>query len=160
MFDVTGIGANRQPNKHQLGVMLSSQTGCITQKAEAAGAAEGGGQQQAGAVVQCAVLGTWTCSLYYISLTMRSERLVFALKRQLVPSEATVGSHQFGPPWAGQAAGGTLPQAYTKSMPMDEGVVYLGEVRRLGVLLQVTVFSVLSGYCCHLGCCLQPASGV
>jgi hypothetical protein len=83
---------------------------------------------------------------------MRAERLVFALKRQLVPSEATVGSHQFGlPSWAGQSAGGTLPQAYTQPMPMDEGIVYLGEVRRLGVLLQVAVFSVLSGYCCHLG---------
>lgn len=76
---------------------------------------------------------------------MRSERLIFALKRQLVPSEATVV-----PSWTGQSAGGTLPQAYIKFVSMDEGVVYLGEVRQLGVLLQVAVFSVLSGYCCHL----------
>jgi len=52
---------------------------------------------------------------------MRSERLVFTLKRQLVPGEQqanVAGQQPWSPPWPSQAA----------TVPMDNNIVYLGEV--------------------------------
>lgn len=63
----------------------------------------------------------------------RQERLVFTLQRQLVPPE-TVG-HQFGiQTWGLPAAGAFGPQSLGKTVPMDNSMVYLGEVSLCTIL--------------------------
>jgi hypothetical protein len=82
---------------------------------------------------------------------MRAEKLVFSLKRLLGDHEQSTGSHQFGPAWPGQA-GSALPPTYGTAMPMDNSVVYLGEVRSLhSVLVQSLLLLLVSGYCLY--CC-------
>lgn len=60
----------------------------------------------------------------------RTERLVFALQRQLVaPAAAETVAHQLTWPGQQQSAGGSYgPQPPFKAVPMDNSLVYLGEV--------------------------------
>lgn len=62
---------------------------------------------------------------------MRAERLVFSLQRQL---EQFGGIHQPQWPSQQQTAGGAM-QAPAKAMPMDNSIVYLGEVSSDGFRL-------------------------
>lgn len=58
---------------------------------------------------------------------MRAERLVFTLQRQLLPleSNSSIPQHQWGGAVWGQPGRGSLPST---TAPMDNSVVYLGEV--------------------------------